>query len=182
MKKYCRKCKIKTERYNAPKGCNIGRCKHCAKVKARAWAMSNPEKANAKAKVWRDSNPEKVKAAYNAYKLANPTKDKVYREANSEKVKASKAAWAKANPDKTRAYGARYRATKLAQTPTMSEEELRHIEYFYLCAEIFKSHTSTDYHVDHVKPLSKGGLHHPINLQVLTAKANLTKGAKWDET
>ena len=37
------------------------------------------------------------------------------------------------------------------------------------------------YHVDHIKPLSKGGLHHQDNLQILTATENLRKGAKIEE-
>lgn len=35
--------------------------------------------------------------------------------------------------------------------------------------------TGTCYHVDHIKPLSKGGAHHPNNLQILTAEENLKK-------
>ena len=31
------------------------------------------------------------------------------------------------------------------------------------------------YHVDHIKPISKGGAHHPDNLQILTAEENLKK-------
>jgi len=36
------------------------------------------------------------------------------------------------------------------------------------------------YHVDHIKPLSKGGKHHPENLQILDAKLNLRKAAKYE--
>ena len=38
------------------------------------------------------------------------------------------------------------------------------------------------YHVDHIKPLAKGGKHHPDNLQILTAFDNLSKGAKHEES
>lgn len=37
------------------------------------------------------------------------------------------------------------------------------------------------YHVDHIKPLSKGGLHHPDNLQIMLAVDNMKKGAKWED-
>ena len=35
------------------------------------------------------------------------------------------------------------------------------------------------FHVDHIIPVSKGGKHHPDNLQILTAFDNLSKGAKY---
>lgn len=34
------------------------------------------------------------------------------------------------------------------------------------------------FHVDHIVPISKGGKHHPSNLQILTSQENLSKGAK----
>ena len=34
-------------------------------------------------------------------------------------------------------------------------------------------------HVDHIIPLSKGGLHHPDNLQILDGKLNDSKKDKW---
>ena len=34
------------------------------------------------------------------------------------------------------------------------------------------------FHVDHIIPVSKGGNHHPSNLQILTRQENLSKGAK----
>tara|TARA_B100000161_G_C33498883_1_gene390669 strand:+ start:350 stop:973 length:624 start_codon:yes stop_codon:yes gene_type:complete len=34
------------------------------------------------------------------------------------------------------------------------------------------------YHVDHIIPLSKGGKHHPDNLQIILATQNLQKGSK----
>ena len=42
--------------------------------------------------------------------------------------------------------------------------------------------TAIQHHVDHIKPLAKGGRHHPSNLQILTAKENLKKSDKWEET
>ena len=37
------------------------------------------------------------------------------------------------------------------------------------------------YHVDHIKPLSKGGLHQFKNLRIITAHQNLSKGSKFDQ-
>ena len=38
-----------------------------------------------------------------------------------------------------------------------------------------------EHHVDHIKPVSKGGSNHPDTLQILTAEENLRKGADWIE-
>ena len=43
-------------------------------------------------------------------------------------------------------------------------------------SKIYKR-TSKGYHVDHIVPLSKGGLHTVENLQILTAYDNLSKGS-----
>ena len=33
------------------------------------------------------------------------------------------------------------------------------------------------HHVDHIRPLAAGGVHHPDNLQVITAEENLSKSS-----
>ena len=64
------------------------------------------------------------------------------------------------------------RATKLGLTPQMDPWEWKAIEDLYEYA------VENGYHVDHIKPLDKGGLHFWENLQVLDAQDNLVKGAK----
>ena len=48
----------------------------------------------------------------------------------------------------------------------------------YKEAERLTEETGVIHHVDHIIPISKGGLHHQDNLQVLTKKENLIKGNK----
>ena len=38
-----------------------------------------------------------------------------------------------------------------------------------------------DWHVDHIKPLTKGGLHKPTNLQVVPGSWNLAKGNRSED-
>jgi len=62
---------------------------------------------------------------------------------------------------------AQRRAQKLGQTSNTANKML--IDWVYdNCPE--------GHHVDHIHPLSKGGLHHQDNLQYLTAEENLRKG------
>ena len=72
----------------------------------------------------------------------------------------------------------RYRASKFSQTPVLTKEENERILSIYQeCAKLTEI-TGVPHHVDHIHPISKGGLHHPDNLQILTAKENISKGNK----
>ena len=52
------------------------------------------------------------------------------------------------------------------------------IRQFYLMRDRVSQCTGIPFHVDHITPLSKGGLHHEGNLQVLPAGINLRKSSR----
>lgn len=67
--------------------------------------------------------------------------------------------------------GARRRARLRNQTPKLTQEEQDRIKQIYInCPD--------GYEVDHIIPISKGGLHHPDNLQLLTISENRRKHNK----
>jgi 5-methylcytosine-specific restriction endonuclease McrA len=70
----------------------------------------------------------------------------------------------------------RYRSRKKNQMPNDIDHEK--VKIFYIEAERLTEETGIIHHVDHIIPLSKGGLHHQDNLQVLTATENIKKGNK----
>ena len=70
----------------------------------------------------------------------------------------------------------RYRTRKKQQMPETVDNEK--ILEFYKEAERKTKETGVIHHVDHIIPISKGGLHHESNLQVLTQFENLSKGNK----
>lgn len=60
----------------------------------------------------------------------------------------------------------------------LNREEMDRIYKIYAECQFLTEVTGIQHHVDHIMPLSKGGLHHPDNLQILTAEENLKKGSK----
>ena len=72
----------------------------------------------------------------------------------------------------------RYRASKFSQTPVLTKEENERILTIYRECAMLTETTGVPHHVDHIHPISKGGLHHPDNLQILTAMENISKGNK----
>lgn len=79
----------------------------------------------------------------------------------------------KSSPERKKAINAaaqaKYKAKKLRTPHETANKEL--IRQFYF-------NRPEGYHVDHIIPLSKGGLHHQDNLQYLTETDNLRKGNK----
>lgn len=62
----------------------------------------------------------------------------------------------------------------------LSKKDKIEITTIYKKSRELSEKTGVQHHVDHVKPLAAGGRHHPSNLQILTAKENLSKGSKFD--
>lgn len=119
----------------------------------RAWRASNPEKVFLLSKKWREANPEKRRQLHKQ--------------------------WRDANPDKIMAWRAGQRAKRKAAVVSLTPHEQAEVIALYAKARALTELIGEPYHVDHIKPLAKGGLHHPNNLQVLKGAENLRKGAKY---
>lgn len=129
-------------------------------------------------RTWRSNNKDKV-AEYNRRRreLRRAYKQKmraVNPRLNAEQLKD----WFACHPGKRNAYRAAYNARKKALAPPLTVEETARVTAFYKEAKLLTHTTGIKHHVDHIKPLAKGGLHHPDNLQVLTAQQNQRKSAK----
>ena len=69
---------------------------------------------------------------------------------------------------------ARKANSKIIQFTKKDEEKLKVI----LGKECLKCSNKNELQFDHIKPLAKGGIHHPVNIQILCRKCNEIKQAR----
>lgn len=117
----------------------------------------------------------------------NKYKCDVYRnechDCYKEKQAPRAAKWKKENGHIVNELSAKRRALKANTYELLSPEDKDKVREIYKeCKSLNNDAGYIKYHVDHIRPLSKGGAHAPSNLQILLAEDNLKKGDKWDET
>lgn len=125
--------------------------------------VKHKDKCNARKKAWASDNKEKVRKA-----------SKDYYENNREKALAATRKWAKENPISCRSKGHKYRAAKRDNTihKFSKEQLLQRMSIFnFRCAYC----NGPFEHIDHVKPISKGGPHCLSNLRPSCQKCNQSK-------
>lgn len=165
--------------FKAYREANISR----KKANNKAWYGANCEKIKVQSQARYVNNREIYKARTREYYIANSeavkAHVKAYREANPEHYAALRKAWRAANPGKVRERNYRRRAQKAggmtgAEFYDWINGERKVCFYCDIdCAD--------NYHVDHIMPLSKGGLHVAANLVIACPSCNMRKGAKLPE-
>jgi 5-methylcytosine-specific restriction endonuclease McrA len=106
---------------------------------------------------------------------------KEYYIKNRERRLAQNSKWAKDNRDKKNEHWMRRRTKKLQQTPEHSSLEKSMIQALYFISKVLSNSCEEKFHVDHIKPINKGGLHTFDNLQILAATENIIKSDSWHE-
>ena len=151
-------------------------------AKQRARYLKNRDQVIARVGEYRAERRDKFIAYGKEYREANKdhleAKRRKYYEVNKEEIAAYRRAKYKANPRKFLDGNHRWRARVRESSAVKFSEEslLQRMAYFgnkcYMCGGPFE-------HVDHVKPLSKGGPHMLSNLRPACGSCNCSKGSKW---
>jgi hypothetical protein len=105
-------------------------------------------------------------------------KERVKRSYNKTEHAARSRAYYRAHPESAFAAAALRRSLKYGSAVDANKIFVRQ---FYATSRRISGCLGVTFHVDHVRPLSKGGLHHENNLQVIPGKINLVKHARWTE-
>ncbi len=125
---------------------------------------------------YREYNSDKIKTGSKYYYTKNKKRilerAKRWRAKNSEKDSETKKQWKNNNQDKVNVARAKRRALKCKQILPLTDSEQFKLNFYYKISQ----YLGENWHVDHIVPLSKGGLHCPNNLQIVTKKYNLQKG------
>ena len=137
------------------------RCRECARVIAKERRLADPEAHRA--------GVRRSTQKHYAKKLARNTR---YRQENPDRVSEWKRRDRQINKARVLACNAMRRSHHAGET----SPEVRQV---YALRDFYRAMSlGEDFHVDHVIPLSKGGMHVFENLQVIPAIDNLRKGAK----
>jgi hypothetical protein len=147
-----------------------------AREKNKERHRGNPEKNRERARKWREDNLEKSRRKNRElsrkWREDNPGKNRErlrkWREDNLERAREHARKWQQANPDKAKLADAIRRAMKRNASIPLTPSEQSQLRLIY-------KNCPDGYHIDHIIPLSKGGLHHPLNLQYLPAEVNCSK-------
>lgn len=156
---------------------------------AKAYYRTNSERVKAYQKQYAKDHPEKLvndkKAYYLRTKPVRSAYAKAKYEANPEAVKKRVRAWAEANPEKVRAISRHIKHRRRAREKCSPEEGVlikqflakhaaKRLHTCYFCGARFTG----VFHVDHIQPLARNGLHAAFNLCIACPPCNLSKNAK----
>lgn len=133
----------------------------------RDWSRKNKTKVLLRNKKWRDNNKEKV----HQITLNNKKRNKKrFKEYNSE--------WSKKNPNKIAIYNNKRRCYLINGNFIEEEWEKIKKKYNYICQICKKQEPEIKLTIDHIIPLSKGGLNIKENIQPLCKSCNSSKKDK----
>lgn len=188
-------------RSDAPDGLRT-HCKACHHAQNLKWAQANRPRINAqkrghrkvsnpefaaKIRAYRAANREALRAYHHDYALENRDalreQYRVWAERNRDRLRAVKRAWSRRNLARVRAHSratqARRRAAKRSSPAHYTADDVarqlqRQQDKCWWC----QRPCSSEYEVDHLIPLARGGTNGPENIVISCRPCNRKRGAK----
>jgi len=137
-------------------------------LRSAAYYLKNIEWIKESQKAWRQGNKARKSAAGARWHILN-----------REKSNSIRKAWRLRNPGQSRKSNAARRSRIAGVGGSYSTLEIAHLLTLQKCKCIVcKASLKESYHIDHVTPISRGGVNSIENLQLLCPPCNLNKHAK----
>jgi hypothetical protein len=151
-------------------------CSDCANGAHHEYYHNNKDIHAERAKIYRINHIDQEKQRCKRYSDAHKEEKRLYRESHIEQYKRNYNNHYANNRAYYLAKGSKRRAEKRNQMHKVSDHERKKTELVYkICMYLNDGLPKPAWHVDHIKPLSKQGLHHPDNLWIIPAEDNLHK-------
>ncbi len=149
------------------RGRPVAKEKH--RVRQLIYAAGNREQERLRVERWRKENPDKAIESRRVYYLKN-----------TEKIKAKSRNRYRENIEAYREYSRQYKHSKRAGGGRLSRGYIKRLmeEQQGLCRACRCDLKESGHHLDHIKAISKGGLHCNANVQLLCPPCNRRKSAK----
>ena len=155
-------------------------------AKGRSWRAAHREEQRvymrARRQVYQVIHHEDIKARHANYHAAHReterTRSLAYAAAHREEARARALAWAKVHPEKMRENGHRRRARLRSQFVAPVNAQAIYKRDRGICHICGKHVRQADASMDHLKPISLGGIHAPWNVALAHLKCNLRRGAR----
>lgn len=164
-------------------GCRCEACKEAQTSYNRQRWAEGKENAARKAetnRLWKQNNPERVKTQmtidYQRAKERGFPNQKRFAERNRDYYRAYGKQYAKDYPENAVKHVQTRRARILNQFIEDVDPQILYQMHGGMCG-ICKEFISDKFHIDHIIPLSKGGMHGYVNAQPAHPKCNMSKGA-----
>ncbi len=171
--KRCRKCGIEKTLDNFYRNLrmrdgHLNHCKPCHNASGKRYYLATAEARRSYSRSYYAANKETQQAV-----------NRKWNEANLEKRRAHRAKWRKTNPAQVRRLSAirKARVKNAEGTHTSEELEQMYVSQAGLCAYC-EVRLPTDFHLDHMTPISRGGRNDWTNLALTCPTCNLRKNDK----
>jgi 5-methylcytosine-specific restriction endonuclease McrA len=163
------------------------------------WAKANREKVNEWQTTWRKNNPEKFKSLSKRSRETRREIRKIecaewrkrntirikkwwqkYKQQHAERIKENRRKYERENPEKVKASKHTRRTRILGLDSKIDSDYVKFLKIVQGMRCNYCEQTMSDYQIDHIVPIARGGDNRNENLQLLCAPCNRQKGAKTD--